>query len=92
MYRDLKPENILIHDSGHIKLTDFDLASFRPLYELNVSSPTKSDKDHRKLWKDGEATTAPSSFASCLACFGMGEDYQTVGAGWEEGNAPYRAL
>eukprot|EP00889_Picochlorum_renovo_P002913 jgi/Picre1/29943/NNA_005321.t1 len=26
MYRDLKPENILIHESGHIKLTDFDLS------------------------------------------------------------------
>lgn len=26
MYRDLKPENILIHDTGHIKLTDFDLS------------------------------------------------------------------
>lgn len=26
LYRDLKPENILIHESGHIKLTDFDLS------------------------------------------------------------------
>lgn len=26
IYRDLKPENILIHESGHIKLTDFDLS------------------------------------------------------------------
>jgi len=26
IYRDLKPENILIHESGHIRLTDFDLS------------------------------------------------------------------
>ncbi|KAG8904059.1 hypothetical protein FRB99_002330 [Tulasnella sp. 403] len=26
IYRDLKPENILLHQSGHIMLTDFDLA------------------------------------------------------------------
>ncbi|KAI9510421.1 Pkinase-domain-containing protein [Russula earlei] len=26
IYRDLKPENILLHDSGHIMLSDFDLA------------------------------------------------------------------
>ena len=26
MYRDLKPENILIAESGHIRLTDFDLS------------------------------------------------------------------
>lgn len=26
IYRDLKPENILIHETGHIKLTDFDLS------------------------------------------------------------------
>jgi len=26
IYRDLKPENILMHESGHIKLTDFDLS------------------------------------------------------------------
>lgn len=26
IYRDLKPENILLHESGHIKLTDFDLS------------------------------------------------------------------
>lgn len=26
IYRDLKPENILLHESGHIRLTDFDLS------------------------------------------------------------------
>ncbi|KAI8887485.1 Pkinase-domain-containing protein [Backusella circina FSU 941] len=26
IYRDLKPENILLHQSGHIRLTDFDLS------------------------------------------------------------------
>jgi len=26
IYRDLKPENILMHESGHIKLSDFDLS------------------------------------------------------------------
>ena len=26
IYRDLKPENILLHETGHIKLTDFDLS------------------------------------------------------------------
>uniref|UniRef100_A0A7S1IKP2 non-specific serine/threonine protein kinase n=1 Tax=Eutreptiella gymnastica TaxID=73025 RepID=A0A7S1IKP2_9EUGL len=26
VYRDIKPENILIHDSGHLRLTDFDLS------------------------------------------------------------------
>lgn len=26
VYRDLKPENILMHESGHIRLTDFDLS------------------------------------------------------------------
>lgn len=26
IYRDLKPENILIHESGHLRLTDFDLS------------------------------------------------------------------
>jgi protein-serine/threonine kinase len=30
IYRDLKPENILIRDSGHIAITDFDLATFDP--------------------------------------------------------------
>lgn len=33
VYRDLKPENILLHESGHIRLTDFDLskASITPV-------------------------------------------------------------
>lgn len=26
IYRDLKPENILLSESGHIRLTDFDLS------------------------------------------------------------------
>lgn len=26
IYRDLKPENILVHESGHVRLTDFDLS------------------------------------------------------------------
>lgn len=26
IYRDLKPENILLHESGHVRLTDFDLS------------------------------------------------------------------
>ncbi|ESK88480.1 serine threonine-protein kinase nrc-2 [Moniliophthora roreri MCA 2997] len=30
IYRDLKPENILLHESGHIMLSDFDLASRSP--------------------------------------------------------------
>lgn len=28
IYRDLKPENILLSDSGHVKLTDFGLATY----------------------------------------------------------------
>lgn len=35
IYRDLKPENILVHESGHIMLSDFDLA-----HELK--SPSKA--------------------------------------------------
>lgn len=33
VYRDLKPENILLHESGHVRLTDFDLskASITPV-------------------------------------------------------------
>lgn len=34
-YRDLKPENILLHESGHIKLTDFDLS-----YALGQTKPS----------------------------------------------------
>ena len=29
IYRDLKPENILLSDSGHVKLTDFGLATIK---------------------------------------------------------------
>lgn len=34
IYRDLKPENILVHESGHVMLSDFDLA-----HELKPSLP-----------------------------------------------------
>ncbi|KAH7440144.1 hypothetical protein KP509_04G093600 [Ceratopteris richardii] len=36
VYRDLKPENILLQESGHIKLTDFDLS-------LRLHVPSKAD-------------------------------------------------
>ncbi|KJE92633.1 serine/threonine-protein kinase ppk14 [Capsaspora owczarzaki ATCC 30864] len=41
VYRDLKPENILLHESGHVKLADFDLskqASFSGLPSVIKSS------------------------------------------------------
>lgn len=40
VYRDLKPENILLHESGHIRLTDFDLskASVTPVNAHVVQS------------------------------------------------------
>ena len=40
VYRDLKPENILLHESGHIRLTDFDLskASITPVNAHVVQS------------------------------------------------------
>lgn len=44
IYRDLKPENILLHESGHIRLTDFDLSKetgTRDLDEVN-----KNEKRH----------------------------------------------
>eukprot|EP00761_Pharyngomonas_kirbyi_P003172 gb/GECH01003176.1/.p1 GENE.gb/GECH01003176.1/~~gb/GECH01003176.1/.p1 ORF type:complete len:419 (+),score=87.57 gb/GECH01003176.1/:1-1257(+) len=43
VYRDLKPENILIHESGHIRLTDFDLskAAATPLTPKVVEQSSK---------------------------------------------------
>ncbi|DAZ94764.1 TPA: hypothetical protein N0F65_011328 [Lagenidium giganteum] len=37
IYRDLKPENILVHESGHIMLSDFDLAFEQTNSPVSVS-------------------------------------------------------
>ncbi|KAJ0411648.1 hypothetical protein ATCC90586_004117 [Pythium insidiosum] len=40
IYRDLKPENILIHESGHVVLSDFDLAyQVKPAVQTASSAP-----------------------------------------------------
>ncbi|GLD96357.1 hypothetical protein PINS_up005040 [Pythium insidiosum] len=46
IYRDLKPENILIHESGHIVLSDFDLAyQVKPLAQAVASAkPSMSQR------------------------------------------------
>eukprot|EP00762_Andalucia_godoyi_P007396 ANDGO_07845.mRNA.1 Flippase kinase 1 len=39
IYRDLKPENILLHETGHIRLTDFDLSA------LSAANPQRLAKN-----------------------------------------------
>ncbi len=50
IYRDLKPENILVHESGHIRLTDFDLSkqTTAPL-DPKVIQPLFTSKKNSKL-------------------------------------------
>jgi protein-serine/threonine kinase len=45
IYRDLKPENILLHESGHIRLTDFDLSKETGTRDLD-DQETSGEKKH----------------------------------------------
>ena len=56
VYGDLKTENILIHDSGHIKLTDF--GGCRPLTKVAIGLLQQSYHEVKKIrsghWKEEE--------------------------------------
>jgi serine/threonine protein kinase len=53
IYRDLKPENILVHESGHIRLADFDLSKLSDVQDLDYierSSSVQKKKNIHQLF------------------------------------------
>lgn len=67
IYRDLKPENILVHESGHIVLSDFDLA--HDLKTKSGASVSPMNSFVRANWNSispisAEATATPSPTSS----------------------------
>lgn len=64
IYRDLKPENILVHESGHIMLSDFDLAHEVKTLSRVAVSPVRSFMNVTGFSSSGSPPTGgPSSFS-----------------------------
>jgi protein-serine/threonine kinase len=58
VYRDLKPENILLHETGHVRLTDFDLSK----QAVNPSSPAVVKALDKHLHLDSTQGSTFNSF------------------------------
>lgn len=61
IYRDLKPENILMHESGHIMLSDFDLAHEIKTLSRVAVSPVNSFMNVTGFSSSGHNTPTGSS-------------------------------
>jgi protein-serine/threonine kinase len=79
LYRDLKPENILVHESGHIVLTDFDLAFHQSSSPVNIS-PRKRKALWFRVNSHSELRRASRPANSLCSRFrrGVVEDYPQV--------------